>query len=152
VDKGIEKYLYTLQQRGYKSTNQREEILNILLDNKNEHLSCEDVHKIISMNDKEVGIATVYRTLQLFEKLGIVYKINFDDGVARYELNTETENHHHHHLICTECGKVTEVKLDLLESLEKEIEIEEDFIISDHDVKFYGICKECKDNYQKKWE
>lgn len=152
MENKIEKYLCTLQQKGYKSTSQREEILNILFDNKNEHLSCEDVYNIISKEKKDIGIATVYRTLQLFEKLGIVYKINFDDGVTRYELNTESEYHHHHHLICTQCGKVTEVKLDLLESLEHEIEIEEGFMVSDHDVKFYGICKECKKKEKNKWE
>ena len=141
----IKQFMEKLQKEGYKYTNQREEVLRILLRNKDSHMSCDEVHSIVSNERKDVGIATVYRTLQLFEKLGIVYKINFDDGVSRYELNFGTENHHHHHLICTNCGSVTEVKLDLLESLEDEIEKEEGFTIQDHNVKFYGICKDCKD-------
>lgn len=140
----IKGYMEQLQKRGYKYTNQREDVLRILLDNKESHLSCEEVHGIVSRESKDVGIATVYRTLQLFERLGIVYRINFDDGVSRYELNLGNENHHHHHLICMECGSVTEVKLDLLEALEDEIEKEEGFLIRDHNVKFYGICKNCK--------
>lgn len=140
----IRGYMEQLQKKGYKYTNQREDVLRILLENKEAHLSCEEVHSIVARESKDVGIATVYRTLQLFERLGIVYRINFDDGVSRYELNLGTENHHHHHLICTECGSVTEVKLDLLEALEDEIEKEEGFLIRDHNVKFYGICKKCK--------
>jgi Fur family ferric uptake transcriptional regulator len=144
VETTIKGYMDQLQKRGYKYTNQREDVLRILLENKESHLSCEEVHGIVARESKDVGIATVYRTLQLFERLGIVYRINFDDGVSRYELNLGNENHHHHHLICTECGNVTEVKLDLLEALEDEIEKEEGFVIRDHNVKFYGICKKCK--------
>jgi len=140
----IKNYMEKLQREGYKYTNQREEILRILMDKKHDHLSCEEVHNIVSKENKDVGIATVYRTLQLFEKLNFVYKINFDDGVSRYELNLGTENHHHHHLMCTKCGSVTEVKMDLLELLEDSIEKEEGFTIQDHNVKFYGICKNCK--------
>ena len=141
----IKSFMEKLQNEGYKYTNQREEVLKILLNNKDSHLSCDEVHGIVSQERMDVGIATIYRTLQLFEKLGIVYKINFDDGVSRYELNFGTGDHHHHHLICENCGSVTEVKLDLLESLEEEIEKEEGFTIQDHNVKFYGICKSCKD-------
>lgn len=140
----IKNYMEKLQREGYKYTNQREEILRIIMDNKDDHLSCEEVHNIVSKENKDVGIATVYRTLQLFEKLNFVYRINFDDGVSRYELNLGTENHHHHHLICTKCGSVMEVKMDLLELLEDNIEKEEGFTIQDHNVKFYGICKNCK--------
>src|SRR5690554_4993718 len=116
----LNQYEGILQKEGYKLTNQRRDILKAIVHNKNEHLSCEDVFSIVSKENPEIGIATVYRTLQLFEKLNIVYKINFDDGLSRYELNFGTENHHHHHLICLKCGKVIEVKLDLLESLEEE--------------------------------
>lgn len=145
----INKYKETLQKEGYKLTNQRKDILETLLNNNSEHLSCEDVFNIVSIDNPEIGIATVYRTLQLFEKLNIVYKINFDDGLSRYELNLGEENHQHHHLICLSCGKVIEVKLDLLESLENKIEKNEKFKILDHNVKFYGYCKDCLDNKDK---
>ncbi|MEY8415354.1 Fur family transcriptional regulator, ferric uptake regulator [Tissierella praeacuta DSM 18095] len=133
-----------LQKEGYKLTTQRRAILNTIVDNYEEHLSCDEIYNIVKKKYPDLGIATVYRTLQLFEKLNIVYKLNFDDGCSRYELSTDSENHHHHHLVCLNCGKVTEVKLDLLEALEEEIESEGQFTIVDHNVKFYGYCSECK--------
>jgi len=140
MDLNINQFKGILQKEGYKLTNQRRDILKAIIDNFQEHLSSEDVYNIVSKENPEIGIATVYRTMQLFEKLNIVYKINFDDGLSRYELNLGTENHH---LICLGCGKVIEVKLDLLEALEDEIENDVCFKILDHNVKFYGYCNEC---------
>ncbi|MBU5440215.1 transcriptional repressor [Tissierella sp. MSJ-40] len=134
-----------LQREGYKLTTQRRAILNVIINNYEEHLSCDEIYHMVRTKYPEIGIATVYRTLQLFEKLNIVYKLNFDDGCSRYEINYGTENHHHHHLICLKCGKVTEVKLDLLETLEEEIQKEGKFSIVDHNVKFFGYCNECKE-------
>lgn len=145
----INGYKNILQKEGYKLTNQRKDILRTLINNNTKHLSCEDVFNIVSIESPDLGIATVYRTLQLFEKLNIVYKINFDDGLSRYELNLGEENHQHHHLICLNCGKVIEVKLDLLESLENKIEKDGNFKIVDHNVKFYGYCKKCLDKVDK---
>ncbi|MFY9213818.1 MAG: Fur family transcriptional regulator [Tissierellaceae bacterium] len=144
MEKTLEKYKNSLKEEGYKFTSQRKAILTAILENDHEHLSCDDIYNIVSKDYPEIGIATVYRTLQLFEKLDIVYKVNFDDGFSRYELNHGTGDHHHHHLICLKCGKVLEVKLDLLDSLEREIEKDGQFSIVDHNVKFYGFCKECK--------
>ncbi len=132
-----------LQKEGYKLTTQRRAILKAIVDNHDDHLSVDDIYNIVRKEYPELGIATVYRTLQLFEKLNIVYRLNFDDGCSRYELSSDS--HHHHHLICLRCGKVLEVKLDLLEALEEEIEKEGQFTIVDHNVKFYGYCSECKD-------
>lgn len=133
-----------LQEKGYKLTTQRRAIINAIVDNHEEHLSCDEIYNIVRDDYPELGIATVYRTLQLFEKLNIVYRLNFDDGCSRYELTTGSESHHHHHLICLSCGKVSEVKIDLLDALEEEIENEGQFTIVDHNVKFYGYCNGCK--------
>lgn len=143
VKSDLDNYRESLVKGGYKLTHQREAILKIIMDNKDEHLSCDEIYNMLSKDYPKIGIATVYRTLQLFEKLNIVYKLNFDDGFFRYELNHGTGDHHHHHLICLECGKVMEVKLDLLDSLEKEIERDGKFTIIDHNVQFYGYCNEC---------
>lgn len=143
----IQKYKDILKNRGYKLTEQRKIILEAMVKNNDKHLSCDEIFSIISRENPEIGIATVYRTLLLFEKLDIVCKLNFDDGCSRYELDLGSEDdHHHHHLLCLECGKVIEVQLDLLESLENEIEKEKDFTIVNHNVKFYGYCKDCKEN------
>ncbi|MFA5576440.1 MAG: Fur family transcriptional regulator [Tissierellaceae bacterium] len=133
-----------LQNNGYKLTTQRRAILKAMIENQDDHLSIDEIYNIVRKEYPELGIATVYRTLQLFEKLDIVYKLNFDDGCSRFELSSESDSHHHHHLICLKCGKVTEVKIDLLEALEGEIEREGQFTIVDHNVKFYGYCSDCK--------
>ena len=134
-----------LRKEGYKLTTQRRAILKVIVDNHDEHLSSDEVFTIVKRDYPELGIATVYRTLQLFEKLNIVYKLNFDDGCSRYEISAGPDEHHHHHLICLACGKVAEVKLDLLDALEEEIEGEGNFTIVDHNVKFYGYCSECQE-------
>lgn len=135
----------TLREEGYKLTTQREAILNAIIENQEKHLSPEEIYDIVRLNYPDIGIATVYRTLQLLEKLSIIYKVNFDDGYNRYELNYNSENeHHHHHLICLNCSEVFEVKLDLLETLEDEIEKAHGFKITDHNVKFFGYCSKCQ--------
>ena len=133
-----------LKIEGYKLTTQRMAILNIIIENKDEHLSSEEIYDFVKVDHSEIGIATVYRTLQLFEKLVIVYRLNFDDGFNRYELNMDSDSHQHHHLICLDCGSITEVKLDLLENLEAGIERETEFKIENHNVKFFGYCKKCQ--------
>lgn len=144
MDINIDTIKEKLRKEGYKLTTQRRAILKVIIDNHDEHLSSDDVFNLVRKDYPELGIATVYRTLQLFEKLNIVYKLNFDDGCSRYEINAGTDDHHHHHLICLTCGKVAEVKLDLLDTLEQQIESEEQFTIVDHNVKFYGYCSECR--------
>lgn len=134
-----------LKEEGYKLTTQRRVILDAIIENSGSHLSPEEIYDLVKLKYPEIGLATVYRTLQLFEQLNIVCKLNFDDGCNRYELNSDSNDHHHHHLICLNCGKVIEVKLDLLENLEYEIEREGKFKIVDHNVKFFGYCIECQD-------
>ena len=142
-------YKEALQDSGYKLTKQRKDILRVMIEHHDKHLSCDEIYRYVIDRNKDLGIATVYRTLQLFETLDIVYKINFDDGVSRYELNSGTEDHQHHHLICLECGDVSEVKLDLLEALEHEIETSSNFTIVNHNVKFYGYCNDCGNRLDK---
>ncbi|NLY67441.1 MAG: transcriptional repressor [Tissierellia bacterium] len=133
-----------LKEEGYKLTTQRKAILDAILENHEKHLNPEEIYNIVKLKCPDIGIATVYRTLQLFEKLNIVCRVNFDDGYNRYELIYDTEQHQHHHLICLNCGKVIEVKMDLLETLENEIEREYGFSIVDHNVKFFGYCSDCE--------
>ncbi|WP_236913278.1 Fur family transcriptional regulator [Clostridium sp. Cult1] len=144
MDINMEEMKERFKEEGYKLTTQRRAILDAIIENHEKHLNPEEVYDIVKINYPEIGIATVYRTLQLLEKLNIIYRVNFDDGYNRYELNCDSDNHHHHHLICLRCGKVMEVKLDLLENLENEIEIENSFKIVDHNVKFFGYCADCQ--------
>ncbi|QQY80567.1 Fur family transcriptional regulator [Keratinibaculum paraultunense] len=145
MDINMDEIKEIFKEEGYKLTTQRRAILDAIVENHEKHLSPEEIYDIVKKKYPEIGIATVYRTLQLLEKLNIIYRLNFDDGYNRYELNCNSENHHHHHLICLKCGKVIEVKLDLLENLENEIENENGFKIVDHNVKFFGYCNRCQE-------
>ena len=144
MDINIDDIKEKLKKKGYKLTTQRRAILDSIVSNQGNHLSSEEIYDIVKLKYPEIGLATVYRTLQLLEQINVISKVNFDDGCSRYELNTNSKDHHHHHLICLGCGKVMEVKLDLLENLEHEIEKEGKLKIVDHNVKFFGYCSKCK--------
>src|SRR5690625_373401 len=75
----------------------------------------------------------------------LVDKINFGDGVSRYDLRKEGAEHFHHHLVCTECGSVEEITDDLLGEVEKIVETEWGFEVKDHRLTFHGICKLCQE-------
>ena len=130
--------------RDYKLTPQRQFILQVFVDNRDKHLSAEDVHNIVRQQANDIGLATVYRTLELLSELEILQKIDFGDGRSRYEINETNSHHHHHHLICLTCGRVIEFADDLMEDLENIIAQSSNFTIVDHQVKFYGYCQECR--------
>lgn len=133
-----------LKDKGYKLTPQRRAILSSIMKSEDRHLTAEEIYELVKQDCPEIGLATVYRTVQLFEEMDIIIKLDLDDGCSRYELVNENEGHRHHHLICNKCGKVIEVEGDLLEELEAEIENTYKFKILDHSLKFYGVCNECK--------
>lgn len=132
-----------LVDNNYKITKQREILFTILDKNQGNHLSPEELHALASKVDKDLGIATVYRTLVIFDKLNVVHKLDFDDNRYRYEIIRDEDCHQHHHLLCKKCGKIIEVKEDYLEELEKIIEEKYKFKVLNHDLKFYGECSDC---------
>ncbi|ONI41241.1 transcriptional repressor [Candidatus Epulonipiscium fishelsonii] len=134
-----------LKNKGYKLTTQRRGILDILIDNSGNHLSTEEIYDFVKVPYPEIGLATVYRTLQLFEEMELVDRLNFDDGCSRYELRSPDQLHHHHHLLCQSCNKVFEVDNDLLSEVEKDIEKKYNFKVLDHNVMFYGKCQKCRE-------
>ncbi|MDS1030813.1 transcriptional repressor [Bacillota bacterium LX-D] len=140
--KSLEKIFKKLHDKDYKVTPQRQVILKAFLENAQQHLSAEEVYKIVKGSHPEIGLATVYRTLDLFADLDVLQKIQFGDGKSRYEFNDQ-EVHHHHHLICLRCGYVEEFEDDLLETLEAAINRKKNFEIVDHQLKFYGFCRKC---------
>lgn len=139
----IDRIKTILKEGGSKLTPQRMGILDVLIAEEGQHLTIEQIYDRVKEIKPEMGVATVYRTILLFEELGIVKKLDINDGVYRYELNHEEEQHGHHHLICNGCGKVEEVEGDLLNSVEKIIETQYKFRIKDHSLRFYGLCSDC---------
>jgi Fur family ferric uptake transcriptional regulator len=142
----IDKINRQITVKGYKLTPQREVTLRILLENENDHLSAEEVFMLVKAKFPDIGLATVYRTLELLSELHIVEKMNFGDGVARFDLRDDDHEHMHHHLICTECGLVKEIKDDWLHELEERIENEFGFTVTDHRLDFTGSFNDCSSN------
>ncbi|WP_182199463.1 Fur family transcriptional regulator [Paraliobacillus salinarum] len=141
----IDRIKKQLHAQSYKLTPQREATVRVLLEREEDHLSAEDVYLLVKEKSPEIGLATVYRTLELLSELKVVDKINFGDGVSRYDLRKEGATHFHHHLVCTECGSVEEIMDDLLEEVEEIVEKDWGFKVKDHRLTFHGICKKCQE-------
>ena len=139
-----------LKQKQFKMTTQRQSVLQVFLQNAGQHLSAEDVYRIMKQDDDSIGLATIYRTLELLCSIGMLKKLNFGDGRARYEINDETNAHQHHHLLCVACDNVISVGADMLDEMEKYIEKETGFQVLDHNVTFLGYCKGCQVKQKKK--
>ena len=141
-DKTQELLKEKLRGKGLKVTHQRLQVLSVLEENGGRHMTAEDIYELVSVDNPEIGLATVYRTLQLLLDMQLVDRIDFGDGCVRYEighlLNGDTR-HNHHHLICKRCNK------------EEHIEKATGFHVLDHELKFYGLCSKCqkKENEEK---
>ncbi|MCD5413862.1 MAG: transcriptional repressor [Clostridiales bacterium] len=144
MEKFVNELKEKLKEKGYKLTPQRRAVLEVIISSEGRHLNTEEIYDIVKKNCPDIGLATVYRTIQLLDKLDIISTLYLDDGCNRYEFNIQDGEHHHHHLICDNCSKVIEVKIDLLEKLKDEIQSNYNFVITDHKVQFYGKCEDCK--------
>ena len=142
----LDKLREILAKHDYKMTPQRKEVVRVFCENlgSHHHLSAEEVYDILRQKDFDYGLATVYRSVELLNSLGILTRINFGDGCDRYELNTAAP-HNHHHLICLNCKKVIEFEEDSLDELEQKIAKKSGFEIVNHEVKFLGYCSECRE-------
>ena len=149
-----EKVKDLLREKGLKVTSQRLMVLNILSAHGDEHLTVEEIYDLAKEESPEIGLATIYRTVQVLLELHVIEKVTFDDGFARYELNGEEtgSGHRHHHAICTQCGKVYSLETDLLDTLEKQVFESLGFEVTDHEVKLYGLCSTCRRKAQNAME
>ena len=137
-----------LRKKGLKVTAQRMMVLEIMAEHPGEHLTAEEIYDLARTTSPDIGLATIYRTVQVLVELQLIDKVSFDDGSARYELGEQNADarHHHHHAICTKCGKVFSFEDDLLENLEKALRDSIGFEVVDHEVKLYGYCAACREN------
>lgn len=147
-----EQFMKMLKEKGLKVTRQRIAVLEVLSEQEDRHMTTEDIYDLVRKEFPEIGIATVYRTVQLLLEMQLVDRIELHDGCVRYEIGRQLlgeEGHYHHHLICKSCGKVMSFGKDLLEDLEKQVKEQMGFQIWDHELKFYGICRECVQDRNK---
>ena len=123
--------------KGVKLTDQRKIIAKVMSES-NDHPDVDELYKRVSKIDSKISIATVYRTVKLFEEVGILTKHEFRGGKARYE---EINEGHHDHLIDIKSGEIIEFVDDEIENLQKKVAEKYGYKLVDHKLELYGIKK-----------
>ncbi|HEX7155741.1 MAG TPA: ferric iron uptake transcriptional regulator [Burkholderiaceae bacterium] len=131
-----------LKVSGLKATAPRLKILEIFQRRSQEagirHMSAEDVYRILTAEQVDVGLATVYRVLTQFEHAGLLSRRHFEAGRAVFELN---EGAHHDHLVCLTCGRVEEFVDGEIEKRQQRVAEERGFELQEHALALYGVCR-----------
>ena len=125
------------KKKGVRLTEQRKIIAQVMAETK-DHPDVDELHKRVSEVDKKISIATVYRTVKLFEESGILAKHEFKGGKARYE---ELNEGHHDHLIDVKSGEIIEFVDEEIEKLQKKVADKYGYNLVDHKLELYGIKK-----------
>jgi Fur family ferric uptake transcriptional regulator len=134
-------FLDHIQAAGLRRTGQRDLIFEIFLSTE-EHLTSEDLHRLVHKRDPTVGLTTVYRTLKLLTEAGLAREVRFGDNKTYYEHHY---NHDHHdHMICTECGKVIEFFSAAIEDLQDQMASNFGFKPTHHSLRMWGVCEDCQ--------
>jgi len=129
--------------KGVKLTDQRKIIAKVISESKAEygesdHPDVDELYSRVSKIDPKISIATVYRTVKLFEEAGILTKHDFKGGKARYEAMIES---HHDHLIDIKTGEIIEFVDDEIEKLQKKVAEKYGYTLVDHKLELYGVKK-----------
>ena len=130
-----------LKNRNLNFTNQREEIISVLLRTKR-HLSVDEFYLIAKRKDRKIGHTTVFRTLKLLCEAGITKEVDLGDRIIRYEL--KHGHQHHDHLVCTKCGSYIEAMDPQIEKLQSSLCNKFGFLAERHRMEIFGICKKCR--------
>ncbi len=140
---------------GFRITTGRDIILDVLA-KADTHLSAEDIYLRVRRLYPSIGLTTVYRTLEILVNMKLVFKFDFGDGRARYELieGPQGRRPHHHHLVCRGCGRIIDYSDALeeekvfIETAEKKLSKKYNFDIQSHIIQFYGLCDNCRNKKQ----
>jgi len=130
-----------LRRVGLKQTAQRDTILRTFLDTR-EHLSTDELSRLVKKKDDSIGFTTVYRTMKLLAECGLASEVAFNDGITRYEAQYNRRSHHH--MVCTECGSSVEFFSPEIERVEREIGRKNHYVTTRHSFQIYGVCEACQ--------
>jgi Fur family ferric uptake transcriptional regulator len=130
----------TLVAKGHSQTKPRRQILEVFVSN-GKPLTPAAAHK--QLTDRKVNLASVYRSIELFCRAGVLIEVDHVQEGRRYELS-DVYRGHHHHLICSGCGKTEDVEECELGNLEKLIRKRFHFQVMRHDLRFIGLCQKCQ--------
>ena len=130
-----------LSELGYRLTPQRIMVLSAIEDSDN-HISAEEIYAQIVAKYPQVNISTVYRTLELLTRLGLVTETDLGGGRVRYH---SAEKGHHHHLVCQECGAIIDLDESVLSSLKNTLLLEYKFVPDLRHLAIFGRCANCRE-------
>lgn len=133
-----------LNDRGWRLTPQRETILTVFQNlAKGNHLSAEDLHSLLEDEKDPISLSTIYRTVKLMARLGILRELELGEGHKHYELN-QPYPYHHHHLICVKCNRTIEFKSDSVLKVGSKTAQKEGFHLLDCQLSIHAICPPCQ--------
>ncbi|MEO0456120.1 MAG: Fur family transcriptional regulator [Cyanobacteria bacterium P01_A01_bin.114] len=132
-----------LNARGYRSTPQRQKILDILQAlPQGEHLSAENLYVLLKGQGERISLSTVYRTLHLMVYMGLLRELELAEGHKHYELNRPLRDHHHH-LVCVHCGETLEFTEALIDRIGDSQAQSSGYYVLDCQLTLYGVCDRC---------
>lgn len=123
-----------------KVTKERSAVLRAFLDSER-HTSAEALYRKMKNEGSSIGLATIYRTLNLFCASGLAEQRQFGEGQARYELTYNVS--HHDHLICKQCNRIIEFENQEIEALQEKVAQKNNFKVFSHKLELYGLCGDC---------
>jgi len=129
-----------LRQHGYKFTPQRRIVIQTVASSQ-DHLTPAAIYERVHQEHPNIGLVTIYRTLDILAKLGLICELHAGGSCRSY---TTGASEHHHHLICSNCGKVIDFSGYDLSQLEQRLSLETGFDIEDHLLEFVGLCQACQ--------
>ena len=134
-----------LNDRGWRLTPQRQAILQVFQDlPKGEHLSAEELYeKLKDGSEETISLSTIYRTLKLMARMGILRELEFGEGRKNYEIN-QPYPHHHHHLVCVKCNKMLEFKSDSILRVGSKVAKKEGYHLLDCQLTIQAVCPTCQ--------
>jgi len=133
-----------LNEKGWRLTPQRETILEVFQNlPKGEHLSAEDLHHRLQGEGDDISLSTIYRTLKLMARMGILRELELAEGHKHYELN-QPHPYHHHHLVCVRCNKMVEFKSDSILKVGTKTAQKEGYHMLDCQLTIHAVCPACQ--------
>jgi len=129
-----------LAERGYRLTPQRMMVMDAIMDSTH-HISAEEIYAQVVKKYPHVNISTVYRTMELLKRLGLVMETDMGSGRLRYH---PVHRGHHHHLVCQECGTIIDLDDSLLHPLQNTLAQQYDFEADLKHMAIFGRCRQCR--------
>ncbi len=138
--KSLESNRRALNVTGLRITSQRALILEII---RRGHLDADEIYRQAQAKQPRLSLSTVYRTLQVLKKLGLIEELHLDEAHHHYEVKPSSE---HQHLVCLSCGKIMEFEHPLSPKMKKDITREKDFKVVGVEIRMTGYCSRCRQN------